>query len=87
MIKSITIPSTVQDAFERNRQSEIDVATREAEAEAIAALGDALSPGQYPLLKAIESGQITFWVLPDGGITVAAPDGSGAAPATPEGGG
>jgi regulator of protease activity HflC (stomatin/prohibitin superfamily) len=87
VIKTITIPPTVQDAFERNRKSEIDVATREAEARAIAALGDALSPGQYPLLKAIESGQVTFWVLPDGGITVAAPEGSGAPPTTPEGGG
>jgi regulator of protease activity HflC (stomatin/prohibitin superfamily) len=87
IIKSITIPETVQTAFERNRQSEIDVVTRQNEAEAIQALSDALGPDQYPLLKAIESGQITFWVLPDGGITVAAPDGSGAAPAAPEGGG
>lgn len=87
IIKSLTIPPTVQTAFERNRQSEIDVVTRQNEAEAIAALSDALGPDQYPLLKAIESGQITFWVLPDGGVTVAAPDGSGAATATPEGGG
>jgi regulator of protease activity HflC (stomatin/prohibitin superfamily) len=87
VIKSITIPPTVQEAFERKSRSEIDVATREAEARAIEALGDALGPGQYPLLKAIESGQVTFWVLPDGGITVAAPDGTGAAPAAPEGGG
>lgn len=75
VIKRVTIPESVRDAFARNRTSEIEVLTkqneikqREAEAKAIAALRDALERGgfNYVLLKAIESGKITFWVLPNG---------------------
>ena len=55
-------------AFEDVRTSEIQIQTkenevrqREAEARAIEALG--LTGQEYDILKAIESGKITFWVL------------------------
>lgn len=74
-VKRVSIPARVLAAFERNRTSEIEVLTkqneirqREAEAEAIRRLRDALAQAgdNYVLLKAIESGKITFWVLPNG---------------------
>jgi hypothetical protein len=84
----------VAKAFEDVRTSEIQIQTkenevrqREAEARAIAALG--LSGQEYDILKAIESGKITFWVLDgEGGITITGPDtgaggGSSPAPSTP----
>jgi len=84
VIKRIDLPDSVVAAFESNRTSGIavqtkrnEIAQREAEAESIAALNEALagSEGQYTLLKAIESGQINFWVLPnDGGVTLQTPD-------------
>lgn len=86
VIKRVDVPDSVALAFEANRTSEIavvtkqnEIAQREAEAESIAALNDALagSNGQYTLLKAIESGKINFWVLPDdSGVTLQAPDGA-----------
>lgn len=75
VVKRVTIPERVRDAFETNRTSEIQVLTkqneirqREAEAAAIRQLQSALASGgeNYVLLKAIESGKITFWVLPNG---------------------
>ncbi|MGH9227205.1 MAG: SPFH domain-containing protein [Acidimicrobiales bacterium] len=92
VIKRVDIPSSVAQAFEDVRTSEIQIQTkenevrqREAEAEAIEALG--LTGQEYDLLKAIESGRITFWVLDgEGGITVTGPDtgtGPGRAPSTP----
>jgi hypothetical protein len=74
------------------RTSEIQIQTkenevrqREAEARAIAALG--LSGQEYDILKAIESGKITFWVLDgQGGITITGPDtgaGAGSSPRPP----
>jgi SPFH domain / Band 7 family len=91
VIKRLDIPSSVAKAFEDVRTSEIQIQTkenevrqREAEARAIAALG--LSGQEYDILKAIESGKITFWVLDgEGGITITGPDaraGSGS-PSTP----
>jgi regulator of protease activity HflC (stomatin/prohibitin superfamily) len=84
VIKRVDVPDAVATAFEGNRTSEIEVLTkqneiaqREAEAESIAVLNEALaeSGDQYVLLKAIESGQINFWVLPDdSGVTLQAPD-------------
>lgn len=84
VIKSVTIPSEVQRAFESNRTSEIAIATklneveqRKAEADGIRALNEALEEaGQnYVLLKAIESGNITFWVVPsDTGLTLTTPN-------------
>lgn len=84
VIKRVTIPEKVKAAFEDNRTSQIAVATkqneiaqRQAEAQAIEELNRALSAtdGQYALLKAIESGQVKFWILPGNGtgITVQAP--------------
>jgi hypothetical protein len=73
----------VSDAFEANRTSQIkvltaqnEIAQRTAEAEAIKALNQGLSQAGMPyvLLKAIESGKISFWVLPsDSGVTLQAP--------------
>ncbi len=94
VIKKIDIPTSVTQAFEDVRTSEIRIQTkenevrqREAEARAIAALG--LSGQEYDILKAIESGKITFWVLDgQGGITITGPDaaaggGSSGAPSPP----
>jgi regulator of protease activity HflC (stomatin/prohibitin superfamily) len=92
VIKKVDIPTSVAQAFEDVRTSEIQVETkenevrqREAEARAIEALG--LTGQEYDILKAIESGRITFWVLPhDSGITITGPDsasGSRQAPSSP----
>jgi hypothetical protein len=75
VIKHITLPPEVVAAYERNRTSEIEIQTkrneveqRRLEAESIRVLNEALAEAgdQYVLLKAIESGQITFWVIPEG---------------------
>ena len=92
VIKKVDIPTSVAKAFEDVRTSEIKVQTkenevrqREAEARAIAALG--LTGQEYDVLKAIESGKITFWVLPnDSGVTINGPGtgaGSSQAPSPP----
>jgi SPFH domain / Band 7 family len=94
VIKRLDIPTSVAQAFEDVRTSDIQIQTkenevrqREAEARAIAALG--LSGQEYDILKAIESGKITFWVLDgEGGITITGPDtdaggGSSPGPSTP----
>jgi regulator of protease activity HflC (stomatin/prohibitin superfamily) len=90
VIKRVDIPTSVTKAFEDVRTSEIQIQTkenevrqREAEARAIAALG--LSGQEYDILKAIESGKITFWVLDgQGGITITGPDtGTGTSPTPP----
>jgi hypothetical protein len=91
VIKKIDIPSGVAAAFEDNRTSQIRVLTsqneieqRAAEAKAIEALNAGLAQAGMPyvLLRAIESGKISFWVLPsDSGVTLAAPGGpDGAVP-------
>lgn len=92
VIKRTDIPKAVADAFESNRTSEVLIATkenevrqREQEAQGIAALSAALqeSGPAYVLLKAIESGQIKFWVLPDdGSVNLTAPAAPDAAPDT-----
>lgn len=97
VIKTIGIPKAVLAAFEANRTSGIKIKTkenevtqREIEAQGIRALDEAAGDfgATYALLKAIESGDIEFWVLPDGGITLTAPDGAGATtPADPGAGG
>ena len=84
IIKRTDIPESVAAAFESNKTSEVLIGTREneviqreQEARGIAALAEALNQTgpAYVLLKAIESGQINFWVLPDdGSIDLTAPD-------------
>lgn len=84
VIKSIGIPPDVQTAFEANRTSEIAVLTRQnevqqrrEEANAIRELNAALEDAgkNYVLLRAIESGQITFWVIPsDADLTLTTPN-------------
>jgi hypothetical protein len=80
IIKKVDIPDAVVQAFEANRTSQIQVATsqneiaqREAEAKAIQALNVGLAEAGMPyvILKAIESGKISFWVVPsDSGLTL-----------------
>jgi hypothetical protein len=91
LVKKIDIPASVVKAFEDNRTSQVAILTnqnivqqRAAEAQAIQQLEGQLSGtagSNYVLLKAIESGKITFWVLPnDSGLTLQTPNG-----ATPNG--
>lgn len=97
IIKKVDIPADVASAFERNRTSQIEVLTseneiaqREAEARAIAALNEGLAQAGMPyvLLKAIESGKVSFWVLPsDGDVSLQAPGVPGAATTTTTPGG
>ncbi|MGH8978364.1 MAG: SPFH domain-containing protein [Acidimicrobiia bacterium] len=85
IIKKIDIPESVKAAFEANRNAQIAVETRQQEALGIEALNDALAAAgeNYVLLKAIESGKITFWLLPsDSGLTLQT-EGDGTAPAAP----
>jgi len=91
IIKQVDVPKSVVAAFEANRTSQIgiitkqnEIAQREAEAKGIQALDASLqgSSGQvYALLKAIESGKINFWVVPNNdGLTLNTPAGGTSAP-------
>jgi hypothetical protein len=76
IVKQIDIPQTVADAFVNERAAQVQVAQRKAEAEGIAELNKQLAiAGQnYVLLKAIESGKVTFWVVPsDSGLALTTP--------------
>jgi hypothetical protein len=92
IIKSVDIPANVAKAFQDNRTSAIQILTkqneiqqREAEAQAIRALG--LTGQEYDVLKGIESGKISFWVLPNNaGVTIGTPGSPGGA-GTPTPGG
>ncbi len=89
VVKKIDIPQPVAASFERVRVTENEVFARTNEARAIEVIADALAEApDYVKLKAIESGQVTFWVLPDGGVTIAAPGEAtdGAAPPSTGGG-
>ncbi|MBP7631583.1 MAG: SPFH domain-containing protein [Acidimicrobiales bacterium] len=84
IIKRIDIPESVAAAFESNRTSEVLITTREnevrqreQEARAIAVINEALQQNSraYVLLKAIESGKINFWVIPEGNdVDLTAPE-------------
>ena len=78
VLKKPTLPGAVTDRYSEVQQSLITIQTKENEvkqaelqAEAIDKLNKALSSAQsadaYVLLKAIESGKINFWVIPQGG--------------------
>jgi regulator of protease activity HflC (stomatin/prohibitin superfamily) len=81
VLKHVDIPEDVRKAFEENRTSQIAVLTkmnevkqREQEAEAIRKLTAALRDPNYVLLRAVESGKVTFWVVPQGSdFTLQAP--------------
>ena len=87
VIKHVDIPAGVKAAFEANRTSEIAIQTklnevkqREAEAQAIQKLNAALQAAgrNYVLLRAIESGKVNFWVVPEGqDLTLQTPPNSG----------
>lgn len=85
VIKHVDIPDDVKSAYEQNRTSEIAVLTkqneirqREAEAEAIRKLTEALRDPNYVLLRAVESGKVQFWVVPQGqNFTLQGPSQSG----------
>ncbi len=82
-VKKPGIPSRVQAAFEDNRTSEILVMTRThevrqraKEAQAIRRLRGELT-SEYVLLRAIERGDVDFWVLPQrGNVTLPTPRGA-----------
>lgn len=83
VIKKVEIPEGVAKAFEDNRTSQIEVLTsqnqieqRAAEAKAIQELNAGLAQAGMPyvMLRAIESGKVSFWVLPsEGGVTLQVP--------------
>lgn len=82
VIKRVTVPDEIAKAYESNAQSLIDVQTAankvkqaDQQRQEIDQLNAALakSGGQYALLKAIESGQVKFWVLPSGQTSVVLP--------------
>lgn len=89
IVKQIDIPTTVANAFVNQRAAQIQVAQRESEAQGIRDLNSSgvnIDGQNYVMLKAIENGQVTFWVVPSGaGLNL--PGGSsssgGAAPSTP----
>lgn len=75
VVKSVTPPANIVAEYEMNRASQIAIQTkaneveqRKLEAEAIRELNAALeAAGQnYVLLRAIEEGKITFWIVPSG---------------------
>lgn len=92
VIKKVSIPTSVSQAFQDNRTSAIqiltkqnEIAQRAAEAQSIRELG--LTGQEYDTLKAIESGKVNFWVLPNNSglnLTAPSPLGSGSSvPAIP----
>jgi hypothetical protein len=97
VIKKVEIPRSVAKAFEDNRTSQIQVLTsqnqiaqRAAEAKAIQELNAGLAQAGMPyvMLRAIESGKVSFWVLPsDGGVTLQVPQTAGQQPSGASSGG
>ena len=91
VIKKVDLPKSVVASFEAQRDSAIAVDTeknntlkREQEQQGIAALAAAgVSGPDYVLLKAVESGAIKFWVLPQGNALTLQTGGNGSTPTTP----
>lgn len=95
VVKSVDVPERVRVAFEENKRATIGIDTRTSEAEqrrieaeGVKVLNEALGANGnvYALLRAIESGKINFWVVPEGnGLNLGAPgtDGGTETPATP----
>jgi hypothetical protein len=88
IVKQIDIPQVVGNAFVNERAAQIQVAQRASESAGIKDLqssGINLDGQSYALIKAIESGAVTFWVVPQGtGLNL--PGGGtsgGSAPSTP----
>ena len=84
VLKKPTLPDAVVQRYSAVQESRIEIQTKanevqqaELQAEAIDKLNRALSSAQsadaYVLLKAIESGSIKFWVIPNGGTTLTLP--------------
>lgn len=86
IIKGVTVPDNIRSQYEANKASALAIQTKTNEVEqakqqalAAAELNKAISNNpNYVLLKAIESGKITFWVLPSGNnFTLQTPPASG----------
>lgn len=72
VIKKVDIPPSIQNAFNLIQQRKQESASIEQFNAALKAAGP-----DYVLLRAIESGAINFWVIPNGtGLTVQTPNGS-----------
>jgi hypothetical protein len=90
IVKQIDVPATVASAFVNERAAQIQVGQRTAEAEGVAKLNQSglnINGQSYVMLKAIENGQVTFWVVPEGsGLNLPSGGTTGAAPTTPASG-
>ncbi len=83
IIKKVSVPDAIATSYETNAQSLIDVQTAankvkqaDQQRQEIEKLNAALAQAgnQYVMLKAVESGKVTFWVLPsDNNLTITAP--------------
>lgn len=83
VINSITVPDNVKQAFEDNRTSQIEIVTKQNEVVQAKLEAQAIKERQQALDKcgevcvlydAVHTGQIQFWVIPQGnGLTVQAP--------------
>ncbi|MBV9951099.1 MAG: hypothetical protein JO291_04055 [Acidimicrobiia bacterium] len=77
-IKRIDIPMSVSSAYEA-------VQANKKQAEAVDAIAEALKNAgpEYTKLQAINSGKVTFWILPDGQDVVVPANGSSSPSSTP----
>jgi hypothetical protein len=86
IVKQIDIPTAVANAFVNQRAAEIQIAQRQAEADGLSDLRKAgvnIDGATYPILKGVENGSISFWVVPStSGLTLTTPP-SGALSAGP----
>lgn len=86
IIKAVSIPKSVALAFQQQRTSAILIQVRQNEIEQAQREGQAirdlgLSGQEYVLKKAVESGKINLWVVPqNGGFAITAPSQTGGTP-------